>query len=228
MPKAIGYCRVSTDKQADSGLGLEAQEKAISAAATRLGLALGPMHTDAGISGAAELADRPGLMDAIADLRRGDTLIVAKRDRLGRDVIAVAMIERMVVKAKARIVSAAGEGTESDDPTGQLMRRIVDAFGEYERLLIGARTKAALKAKRARGERFSGRVPFGYRLAADGRQIEPEAAEQAILAVVRDCRQAGFSQRAIADELNRQGFSTRSGVRWQHQYVANVLRQLAA
>ena len=79
-------------------------------------------------------------------------LIVAKRDRLGRDVIAVAMIERLAERKGARILSAAGEGTEGSDPASMLQRRILDAFSEYERLIIGARTKAALKAKRARGE----------------------------------------------------------------------------
>lgn len=60
------------------------------------------------------------------------------------------------------MVSAAGEGTDSDNPTDILMRRIVDAFGEDERLLIGARAKAALRAKRAQGLR-AGDVPFGFR-----------------------------------------------------------------
>jgi DNA invertase Pin-like site-specific DNA recombinase len=69
-----------------------------------------------------------------------------RKDRLGRDVVAVALVERLISRKGARLVSAAGEGTDSDDPTAILMRRIVDAFSEYERLLIGARTKAALRA----------------------------------------------------------------------------------
>ena len=80
-------------------------------------------------------------------------LLVAKRDRLGRDVIAVAMIERLIAKRGARVVSAAGEGTDSDDPSALLMRRLIDSFAEYERALIAARTRAALAAKRRRGER---------------------------------------------------------------------------
>jgi DNA invertase Pin-like site-specific DNA recombinase len=95
--------------------------------------------------------------------------LVAKRDRLGRYVIAVAMIERLVTKSGARVVSAAGEGTDSDDPAALLMRRLIDSFAEYERALIAARTRAALAAKRRRGERVSGIIPFGYQLADDGR-----------------------------------------------------------
>jgi len=78
--RAFGYLRVSTDAQADSGLGLEAQRSAITAAAARLGLDLGDVFTDAGLSGALELEDRPGLFAAVNALKRGDTLLVAKRD----------------------------------------------------------------------------------------------------------------------------------------------------
>src|SRR6476620_9635757 len=115
--RAIGYLRVSTEQQADSGLGLEAQQASITAAAGRMGLTLSATFTDAGTSGSLTIEDRPVLLDAVAALKRGDVLLIAKRDRLGRDVIAVAMIERLVTKCGARVVSAAGEGTESDDPS---------------------------------------------------------------------------------------------------------------
>jgi DNA invertase Pin-like site-specific DNA recombinase len=154
--RAIGYIRVSTEQQADSGLGLEAQQTNIAGAALRLGLELSRTFVDAGTSGSLAIEDRPVLLDAVATLRRGDVLLVAKRDRLGRDVIAVAMIERLIAKRGARVVSAAGEGTDSDDPAALLMRRLIDSFAEYERALIAARTRAALAAKRRRGERVSG------------------------------------------------------------------------
>jgi DNA invertase Pin-like site-specific DNA recombinase len=95
-PHAIAYLRVSTDRQADSGLGLEAQHASIAACAARLGVRLAEVFSDAGTSGSLTIEDRPVLLDAVASLKRGDVLIVAKRDRLGRDVIAVAMIERLV------------------------------------------------------------------------------------------------------------------------------------
>src|SRR5579872_6505793 len=151
--KIIGYTRVSTGAQAVSGLGLEAQEAQIRTTAARLGLEVAAIFSDEGLSGSLSLEERPQLLAAVDALSRGDVLLVAKRDRLGRDVVAVALIERLVARKGARVVSAAGEGTDAEDPTALLMRRIVDSFAEYERLLIGARTKAALKAKRARGER---------------------------------------------------------------------------
>jgi DNA invertase Pin-like site-specific DNA recombinase len=219
--RAISYARVSTDTQADSGLGLEAQRAAVQATATRLGLTVVESFTDAGLSGALDLKDRPGLFAALDTLRRGDVLIAAKRDRLGRDVVAVAMLERLVARKGARIVSAAGEGTESDEASAVLQRRILDSFAEYERLIIGQRTRAALRAKRERGE-VAGTVPFGYRLADDGRALLVEPAEQLILALIRELRAGGHTLRAIAEALNRRGFTTRRGTTWRHQYVAGL------
>jgi DNA invertase Pin-like site-specific DNA recombinase len=222
--RAIGYVRVSTDQQAESGLGLEAQEAALRSAASRLGLTLACIRVDAGTSGKLAIEDRPVLLDAVATLKRGDVLLVAKRDRLGRDVIAVAMIERLIERKGARVVSAAGEGTDSNDPTAMLMRRIVDAFSEYERLLIAARTRAALAAKRKRGERVSGILPFGYQLGGDGKTLEPVAAEQATMTLIRSLRNNGHSFQAIADRLNEDGIFTRSGSRWRLQYIASVVK----
>ena len=227
QPVALGYTRVSTDAQADSGLGLEAQRASISAAAARLGLALGETFTDAGLSGSLGIENRPGLFAAIEALRRGDILLIAKRDRLGRDVIGVAMIERLITRKGARVISAAGEGTEGDDAASMLQRRILDAFSEYERLIIGQRTKAAMTAKRARGERV-GAVPFGFQLADDGRTLLPWLAEQRIVGLIRQLREAGYSRQAIADRLNAEGYTTRSGSAWRHQYVRNLTRTLKA
>jgi len=138
MTKLIAYLRVSTSDQAENGVGMDAQLHACHTYAKRDRMEITQVFRDEGISGGKELEDRPALLEAISRISRGDTLIVAKRDRLGRDPIAVAMIERAVIRKGARIVSAAGEGTESNDPSNILMRRMIDAFAEYERLIIGA------------------------------------------------------------------------------------------
>jgi DNA invertase Pin-like site-specific DNA recombinase len=197
----------------------------MTSAAARLGLLLGSVFVDAGTSGSLALADRPVLMEAVSALKRGDVLLVAKRDRLGRDVIEVAMIERLITKRGARIVSAAGEGTENDDPSGLLMRRLIDSFAEYERLIIGARTRAALAAKRRRRERVSGAIPYGYSLSVDGRSLDPVDGEQRTLQTVRDLRAGGRSFQAIADALNRDGARTRIGSAWRWQYVCNLVQR---
>lgn len=223
---AVAYRRVSTDEQTRSGLGLDAQMTAIESAADRAGLTIRATFTDAGLSGSLPIDKRPELVAALAILRRGDALIVAKRDRLARDLMHAAAIEATVRRKGARIVSAAGEGTDSDDPSNQLMRMMIDSFAAYERLLIGARTSAALRAKAARGERVSRHAPYGYHF-ADGDRLEEDQSELAIIAIMHDCVGAGFSQESIARELNRLGYTTRNGERWRKQYVANVLARHA-
>lgn len=204
------YLRVSTQDQAESGAGLAAQLDACQRFAKSQDSDLQMVFEDKGVSGSKGLEARPGLLDAIATLNKGDVLVVAKRDRLGRDPIKVAMIESAVARKGARIVSAAGEGTAGDDPASVLMRRMIDAFAEYERLLIGARTKAALGAKKRRGER-TGSVPYGYRLAADGVHLESIPEEQEVIAEARRLHGAGHSLRAIARKLERRNFVSRAG-----------------
>ena len=224
MPKIVLYLRVSTDEQAESGLGLEAQLAACRGAADRLGLPIASTLQDDASAGL-PLDRRPVLVDAIAALGPGDVLLVAKRDRLSRgDGFATGMIEAAVRRTVARVVSAAGEGTDDDSPGNILFRRIVDAFAEYERLIIKARTKAALAAKRARGER-TGQVPYGRRLAGDGRTLEPDAAEAAAVGLVRELKAAGMSLRGIARELDRRGVPTKSGRPWRHTTIRDLLER---
>lgn len=142
-------------------------------------------------------------------------MLVAKRDRLGRDPLVVAMIESAVTRKGARIQSAAGEGTDGNAPGDILMRRMVDAFAEYERLIIGARTKSALQAKKVRGERV-GHIPFGKRLAADAVHLEDDPSEQATLRQVATLKASGLSLRRIAHDLNHTGLRKRDGSRWNH------------
>lgn len=218
--RAIQYTRVSKDDQATSGLGLEAQAEACRACAARSGLAVEGRYADEGLGGKLGLEDRPGLMAAIDALGAGDVLLVAKLDRLSRgDVVAAALIERMVQRAGARIVSAAGEGTENDDPSSVLMRRMVAAFAAYEVMLISIRTKAA---QRARGERAGG-IPFGWACAVGLDRLMPVPEQLETLAEARAMRAAGRSYRAIAGHLNATGRAAAQGGEWTPASVRSVI-----
>jgi DNA invertase Pin-like site-specific DNA recombinase len=223
---AIAYVRCSTDSQADSGAGIAAQTAAIAAYAKRAGLTITGTFEDAGISGAASLEDRPGLVAAIASLRRGDVLLVAKRDRLGRDVLNVMMAEKVIAKRGASVASADGVGNGAG-AADQFMRSIMDAVGAFERELIRGRTKAALAAKRAAGER-TGEVPFGWCLDAAGRLVEVYE-EQIILGRIMACRAAGMSLRKIAAILTDDAVPTKKGnTSWSHTSVKSILERAAA
>ncbi len=219
------YLRVSTEQQTESGAGLDGQQAACQRYAGTQGQSLTNIFYDKGISGAKGLEHRPGLLDAIAALDKGDTLIVAKRDRIGRDPLVIAMIEAACKRKGARIISAAGEGTEADEPTNILMRRMVDAFSEYERLVIGARTKTALQARKAQGRR-TGSIPYGYRIDSQG-YLEPHKGEQQVIAETKRLQKAGLSLRGIAAELERKGFYTRTDKTFNPNQVKRILDNAA-
>jgi DNA invertase Pin-like site-specific DNA recombinase len=220
------YTRCSTDDQAASGLGLTAQLAACEKFATEAGHTITGVFTDAGVSGAAGIEDRPGLMAAVAGLRRGDALLIAKRCRLGRDAFAVAMIEKAVSRKGAVILGADGVGNGSD-PASQFMKSVIDAAAAYERGLIRSRTKAALHAKRCAG-RLTGEVPFGWTVDSEGNLIEV-ADEQTVLRLIHELREAGVSLRRIALILTEAGHRTKKGnVEWKHTTVKSILERAAA
>lgn len=224
--KVVGYLRVSTEGQAESGLGLEAQKRAIEDYAKRTNHELDEIFSDEGLSGSLSLEKRPGMLGAISSLKKGDILVVGKRDRLGRDPLVVAMIESAIARKGARIISAAGEGTDSDDPSSILMRRMIDAFGEYERLIIKARTKAALKTKKDKGQRV-GYIPFGYRLNIDGIHLEESPEEKDILRQMKELQSKGLSVRKIAEALNERQAFNRGNSLWNHASIHRNLKMAA-
>ncbi len=217
---AVGYIRVSTS---DRALGPEAQRAAIEAWAAREGVQVAAWHVDAGVSGASPIGDRPGLLGALAALRThgAGVLAVAKRDRIARDVVVAASVERAAAAAGSRLVSVDGVGN-GDAPADAFMRTVIDGAAAYERALIRARTKAALGVKKTRGER-AGTVPYGFRLAADGVRLEADDAEQGVLSAVRELRAAGASHRAIVATLAARGLVSRAGRPFAQTQVARML-----
>jgi DNA invertase Pin-like site-specific DNA recombinase len=219
--RVVGYLRVSTAEQA---LGPEAQRAALERWCAANGAELVAVHEDIGVSGAVELDKRPGLalaLDALAELGAG-VLLVAKRDRLARDVMTAAYCEATAAKHGARVISCAGEG-EGTDPAAVLMRTIVDAFAQYERGLIAARTKAALQVKKARGEAL-GNVPFGKRRGPGG-LLEDDPHEAPIAARIRALRAEGVSIRGIVAQLEQEGVKGRRGAPLALRTVFAVAKQ---
>ena len=206
--RGVAYVRVSTDEQ---HLGVEAQRAAIVAWGNVQKVVVDPFHEDIGLSGAAAIEARPGLLAALHDLRetRAGFLVVARRDRIARDVVVAAMVERAAAKCGALVASADGTGNGSS-PADAFMRTVIDGAAAYERALIRARTKAALAAKRDRGERVGG-VPFGYRLGDDAVRVVEDEHEQATLRLARTLRSDGFTLRAIRAELTARGVLSRNG-----------------
>ncbi|MCZ4520725.1 recombinase family protein [Rhodococcus ruber] len=148
QPHMIGYVRVSTEEQADSRLGLQAQEAALVAEASRRGWELTILR-DEGLSGSQV---NPGLRDALEQLAAGlaDGLVVTKLDRMSRSLLhAVEIMERARKQNWALVLLDLEVDTST--ASGEAMANMLATFAQFERRLIGERTKAALAAKKAQG-----------------------------------------------------------------------------
>ena len=207
MAKVIGYVRVSTTEQADSGLGLAAQEQAIRDACERKSDELVRIVTDAGLSGKS-VAGRPALMALLDELDAGDAdgLVAAKLDRVSRSVIDTANLLDRAGK-RGWTLNLLDVAVDTSTPGGELYANMLAAFAQHERRLIGERTKAALAAKRAQG------VTLGR-----PRSL-PESVRERIVAD----RSAGKTLRAIAAELTAEGVPTaQGGAAWYPATVRKI------
>src|SRR5437899_976149 len=151
--RAIGYVRVSTDKQADHGVSLEAQEAKIR---------------------------------AMAIVQGAETVIIAKLDRLTRSVKDLAeLLERFQVRCVS-LVSVA-ESLDTGSAAGRLVINIMTAVSQWEREAIGERTRDVMRHKKSTGQRV-GNIVYGFRVGANGKQLEPDPQELAVLSTIRELR----------------------------------------
>ena len=231
--KLAAYLRVSTDRQAEHGLGLDVQRATIKEWAKANGHRIVLWAQDAGVSGSNGLDAREGLFDAISSVQdeSAEGIVVYKLDRLARDFVLQETLLSMVWKAGGRVYScSAGEDgfldpeNESDDPSRTMVRQILGVIAEYERSMIRMRMRAGKLAKRARGGYIGGRVPFGYELGDDGALAESEIEQAALLRMV-DLRAEGATLRAICDILTAEGFETKHGGIWQTATVGQILKR---
>ena len=221
--KAIGYVRVSTDRQAEQGVSLEAQEAKIRAMATVQGAELFEVIVDGGES--AKNLNRPGLQRllALVDSGKVKAVIVAKLDRLTRSVKDLCSLLELFEKRSVALISVA-ESLDTASAAGRLVITIMAAVSQWEREAIGERTRDALRHKRTSGERV-GNIRFGFRLSPDGKHVEPDPGEQGVLTEIRHLRQSGHTMRGIAAALNRQSLRTRRGSAWRLEHVARIIKQ---
>ena len=220
--QAIGYARVSTDKQAERGVSLEAQTEKIQAMALVHDAELLDIIVDGGES--AKSLNRPGMQRLLTLVDSGEvkTVIVAKLDRLTRSVKDLCELLDRFERRGVALVSVA-ESLDTGSAAGRLVLNIMTAVSQWEREAIGERTRDALGHKRSQRERV-GNIAFGYRLAPDGVHVEPDAVEQAAIGTIRKLRASGRTLRQIAADLNEEGRRTRRGSEWRLESVARVVQ----
>lgn len=225
MKQAIGYIRVSTEQQANEGVSLEAQEARIVKWCADNGYELVKVFQDAGVSGALSIADRDGLADALAAIKKvkADALVVVKRDRLARDNIEAGLIDRECAKLKAKVMVT--DGNNGDAPEDVLMRGMMDLLATYERLVIKMRTRSALQHKKRTNQKYCNITPYGFE-AIEGRLVQVKA-EAAIVAEIQAARAGGNTLQSIADSLNGRGIPTKTGKTWQPATIHLLMKRTA-
>lgn len=203
--RALGYVRVSTDEQGTSGLGLEAQESIVRAEVERRGWRLEHVHRD--VASGKSLRRRLEFAEALGVLAEGgaDVLVVAKLDRLSRSVSDFAAILARTQR-EGWALNICDLGVDTTTPSGKMVAQIMMVLAEWEREMIGDRTKAALDAARRRG------VKLGRKS-----NVDPET-----LRLIRILRESGHSWQRIADALTDEGVPTAQGGRWHAATVRKL------
>lgn len=219
--KAVGYARVSTDKQAEKGISLEAQTTKIKAMAAVHSAALGEIIVEPGES--AKSLNRPGMQRLLALVDSGgvQAVIIAKLDRLTRSVRDLCELLERFERRGVALISVA-ESLDTGSAAGRLVLNLMTAVSQWEREAIGERTRDALRHKRTNGERV-GNIAYGYRLSGDGRHLEADEVEQAALVRIAALRRGKKTLREIARDLNERGHRTRRGSAWRHEYVKRIV-----
>lgn len=212
MAGFVAYYRVSTDRQGQSRLGLDAQASAVASFVIGRGGDLLAAFTEVE---SGRKVERPQLAAALDACRRHKaTLVIAKLDRLARNVAFI-----------ARLMEAGVDFVAVDNPHAtKLLIHLLAAFAEHERDQISARTKAALSAAKARGAKLGS--PRPAQAAARGRAVldaQAAPARARALPTIERLRGEGASLRAIAAALTAEGVPPLRGQAWHPETVRKLL-----
>jgi DNA invertase Pin-like site-specific DNA recombinase len=228
----VAYLRVSSDSQID-GSGLDNQARACRQWAKANGHRIVATFRDEGVSGTKDVAERPGLSEAIDALRpppRATGLIVARLDRLARALHVQESVLQVAWLAGASVFSAdAGEVLQDDpdDPMRTFMRQVIGGAAQLDRAQIAKRMRDGRNAKAAAGRKAVGAYPFGQRGEGKGRERDaaPNPHEQKVVRRIMELRRAGDSYRTIGEKLDAENLHPRRAAEWSAMSVRNVARR---
>lgn len=214
----VSYYRVSTARQGISGLGLSAQQDAVTRYLHATGGTLIDEFTEIETgTGSSALAKRPQLKAAL-DLckKSGAVLIIGKLDRLSRNVFFVSGL----MEARVRFIAC-------DLPeANELTLHIMAAFGQHEAKRVSERTREALAAAKRRGVKLGVSGPANLRRNIEERRLAADSFAGKLRGVIAGFRAAGLTQRRMVEELNQLGIQTAQGGKWSLIQVQRVLARL--
>ena len=204
---AVGYVRRSKESGART-VSLEEQAAKIRAYCSERRWSLAEVVTDDGVSGGRR--ERLVRLATVVRRHRARAVVVYHLDRFARDVAALLDTLRAFSRRGVELHVVGRGRVEADTATGLLLTGVEGLMAEHYRRLIGEKTRDALARLKDRGRRVSGRLPYGYRLALDGLHLEPDPAEQEVLALIRRLGRAR-SLRALREALAKRGILARNG-----------------
>lgn len=218
---AIGYIRVSTSMQVESGHSLDAQRQAITSYCSLYDLDLVDIEADEGLS--AKTLERPGLTRALARMEEGEAgmLVVVKLDRLTRSVADLGELLSNYFGEGGFDLASVSEKIDTTSAAGRLTLNILTSVAQWEREVISERISTAMQHMRSEGK-FTGHAPYGMRVGDDGVHLVEDEDELEVLKVIRAKRSEGLSLRGLADWLNGAGYENR-GRSWNHMSVRSKL-----
>ncbi len=221
----IAYYRVSTDRQGQSGLGLEAQRAKLQQLAADRGAAIAAEYVEVE---SGRKADRPQLAAAMAEARkRGAVVGVAKLDRLARDAELVLKLAREADRnGFGGLLFADLPEVDATTAAGRMVLTVMASVAEYEGRRIGERTREALAAAKARGVKLGGSRPGTLRENAAAKAAAADRSE-ALRPILQALHAQGLSLRAMAEALHRAGTSTAAGNPLSPAQVKRHLQRLA-
>jgi len=223
--KAILYARFSPRPNAAECDSVEKQLEEMRRYCMENDIQIKEEFSDKALSGADD--DRPGMWDAIHALKPGYILVVRSFDRLARDsAFAQHIIRHEIEKKKSSILSITEPGANTDTPDGRLIRSLMLAIAEYQREIIRARTRAAMRRYQREGRRMSQQCPFGWKLDPnDNKRMVKDEEERGVIDIVVMYYKKGKPLREIARTLTEKGTKNRSGKKWHHYQVKRILER---
>jgi DNA invertase Pin-like site-specific DNA recombinase len=230
--RAIGYIRVSTEQQVESGLGLESQRKRVKDYCKFKKLKLAEVVEDHAISARDPLAGREAghqLLALLDDTSYGH-VVGLRLDRIFRDTVdCLSVVSSWDAQGVTlHLVDLGGQAFDTKSATGRFFLTVLAAIAEWEALTISERTIAALERKRDRGDDLGG-APYGMEWSelsdgTRGERLVSCEAEQQVIDEILKLHRMRVSIRKIANRLNEDAVPPR-GARWHHNTVARILRR---
>jgi len=221
--QAIGYIRVSTERQASEGASLEAQQAKIEQWCFANGYELVSVFKDEGISGK-RMDTRQGLQDALATIKKGNAFVFYSMSRVARSTKDMLSIGDLITKKRADMVSVI-EDFDTTSASGKLMFQMLAVLAEFERNLVGERTATVLQNKKTNGQVYTNQTPYGFK-AVNGR-LEQVKQEVKVVAEIQQARAKGQTLQSIADSLNSRGIPTKTNKQWQPATIHLLLQRSA-